>query len=265
MLSRKSILLLIVVALVVVVSVVLVSSLSTRNYEYSQYYLRADLVYIYLHIHNTSENTPLLGGKVLLDYVVIVRVENPYVNKSVMLSKVHVGLPENVFVQCSDNATITATVTIGRSATGSLEAYSLNNSTIVYPRVIFDSWRTKRICAHGYTNDLFRGGAYRVFTRDCVDCWIPGRETDLNYKYVVITGVVEVPKPWYYRLAMLNKPQYVVVEVEAKPQDKGYAEALKILQVPLSRVDNTTYVYNIFPENMGFDLEGTPTQTLPYR
>ncbi len=266
-LLRKNILLFMVAALaVIIVGIVLISSLSIKGYEYYQYYLRIKPVYVYLHIHNVSENTPLLGGKVLLNYVVIVRVENPYVNKSIMLSKVRVSLPENVYVQCGNNTTITATITLGKNAS-TTEPYASNiiNDTVIYPRTIFDSWKTKKICAYGYTNDLFREGAYRMFTRDCVDCWIPGKETSLNYKYVIITGVVEVPKPWYYRLAMLDKPQYVVVIVEAKPQDKGYAEAVKILQVALSRVDDNTYVYSILPENVGFDLEGIPTQTLPYK
>lgn len=251
------------VLLILIASILFTQTLFSEVVRPKQYYLKTDLTYLYINVYNTSESIPLLGDKVLLNYVVIVRVENPYNDKMIRLENVYVSMPEQVYVQCSSNSTITinATVTMWKNnldKTAKVKNTKLTPgiSNITRPLVIFDSWINKSICAHGYTNDLFRRSARKVFSFDCSDCWIPGSNSQLNYKYVVITGVIELPKPWYYRLNKLNKLQYIVIQVEAHTSDNDYAEALKILLVPLNKVNHNTYVYNTFPLSMSFDLDG---------
>lgn len=77
----------------------------------------------------------------------------------------------------------------------------------------------------------------------------------------MITGVTELPHLWRYRLSRLTDPQYVVIEVEARNLKSGYARALKIITIPLTKVQPDTYVYNALPEDATFDLEGIPITT----
>lgn len=88
-----------------------------------------------------------------------------------------------------------------------------------------------------------------------------GDDPRFNYKYIVITGITELPQLWRYRLSRLTDPQYVVIEVGARSLKSGYARALKIITIPLTKVQLDTYVYNAPPEDATFDLEGTPIIT----
>ncbi len=248
------------VLLLVVIGIVLSQqSFWLMQASKQEYYLKTSLVYLYIRIHNTSSNIPILGNKTLIEYIAIVRVENPYENQSIELERVSVNLPEQVYVQCTENVTATVTATIGEHPV-TTRAYT----TFPRTQVVFDSWVNKTICAYGFTNDLLRHSAYRVFTRDDPDHWIPGNDPRFNHKYVVITGITELPQPWHYRLNNLANLQYVVIRVEAHTSKSKRAEALKIITISLAKIQPNIYVYNVLPEDTTFDLEGTPIITTFY-
>ncbi len=236
------------VLLLVVTSIVLDQNLFGVTWTPRQeYYLKIDLSYLYIRIENITNNTPLLGGKTLIWYVAIVRVENPY-NNSIGISKVELHIPEQVYINCNSKSNVTVTVTVGKPVQQHSET-------------TFDAWINKTICGYGFFNDLLRGSAERVFERGTY-YWINGGDPRFNHMYFVITGVVEIPKPWKYRLERLGDYQYVVLEAQGYTvEGENIAEALKITSIKLTRIDSKTYVYNTLPLGVGFDLEGSVIQT----
>lgn len=212
-----------------------------------EYFLKIDLAYLYLKVENVSNNTPLLGGKTLIWYVAIVRIENPY-NNTILLENVKLHLPEQVYINCRKQGNMTATVTI--SARQQLTQNKTN--------VLFDSWINKSLCAYGFTNDLLRDSAARTLDHN-LEYWINGRVVRDNHLYIVITGVTELPSLWRYRLRQLQDRQCVILIAEGRLYEgEGIAQALKITTIILTKIGANTYVYNKIPKNMGFDLEGTP-------
>jgi len=91
------------VLLILIASILFTQTLFSEVVRPKQYYLKTDLTYLYINVYNTSESIPLLGDKVLLNYVVIVRVENPYNDKMIRL--------ENVYVVCPNKYTCSVLVT----------------------------------------------------------------------------------------------------------------------------------------------------------
>ncbi len=212
-----------------------------------EYYLKIDLAYLYLRMENISNNTPLLGGKTLIWYVAIVRIENPY-NNTIELGGVSIHLPEQVYINCERQVNKTVTVTIGRSQQ---PIQTPNN-------VLFDSWVNKTSCGYGFTNDLLRHSAQRILDHNS-EYWISGGDPRFNHLYIVISGVTELPSPWKYRLNQLQNKQYIVLTASGRPlEGEGTVSALKITTIILTRIGTNTYVYNTIPEDLGFDLEGTP-------
>ncbi len=245
------------ILLLVVTSIVLNQPLFGVTWTPRQeYYLRIDPAYIYLRVENISNNTPLLRGKTLIWYIIIIRIENPY-NNTVELRTVEAHLPENVFISnCGKQGkNITATITIGANRTreAQKEVFSVSGN------VLFDAWINKTICGYGFSNDLLRDSAKRVFDRS-TQYWINGGDPRFNHLYVVITGVTELPTPWKYRLQELQKPQYLVLAANGRmTKTNDLVEALKIMTINLTRIDANTYVYDAIPKGLGFDLEGTLT------
>ncbi len=212
-----------------------------------EYYLKIDLAYLYLRVENVSNSTPLLGGKTLIWYIAIVRIENPY-NNTIELRGVSVHLPEQVYIDCKKQANKTVTVTIGQTQQP-IQAPS---------NVLFDSWVNKTSCSYGFTNDLLRGSAERILDHN-TEYWISGKDPRFNHLYVVIAGVTELPSPWRYRLDQLQNKQYIVLTASGRPlKGEGTVSALKIATISLTRIGSNIYVYNTIPEGLGFDLEGTP-------
>ncbi len=212
-----------------------------------EYFLKVDLAYLYLRVENVSDNTPLLGGKTLIWYVAIVRIENPY-NNTIELRSIELHLPERVYINCRDQGNITTTVTIGARQQPPQSSIG----------VLFDSWINKSICAYGFTNDLLRNSAMRILDHN-TEYWINGKDKRFNHLYIVITGVTELLRPWRYRLNQMDT-LYVVLTASGRPiEGEGTAQALKITTITLTKMGTDTYVYNTIPEDMGFDLEGTPT------
>ena len=204
------------------------------------YHVRIDLEYIYVHVYNASSNTPLIGGKTLLEYIVIVRVENPYKNLVIVPGEVNVGLYESLSVN-------------------SMGAISGGNDSY---RIIHDSYRDGRILSYAALNDLFRGSCKLVIDRNIVNNWLFGGDRIGSRKYYVLKGVIELPDYAKNTLKGNSTTYYFIVGFSGDIQDsidKARGQLIGIVRP--YRVDNHTYVFNRVSYGGGIELVGDTIET----
>lgn len=222
------------------------------------YYMRIDLEYVYLHYYNVSSNTPLLGGRTLLEYIVIVRVENPYRGLVVVPRTVRIGLYESLSV--TNNSGQNITVTVIESRNGDTTA-GVNNSTVGY-EVFFDSYKALKTVSYMATNDLLLGAGRLVISGDLANDWLCGGDRIGERKYYVIRGVVELPYYGMKRLRGNDTSYYFVVEFDGKIHDKNDRAVGELIGfVKLVKTGPCTYVFNRINYGSGFVLEGDTLET----
>ncbi len=222
------------------------------------YYMKIDLEYVYLHFYNVPSNTPLLGGKTLLEYIVIVRVENPYPGLTVVPGAVWVGLYDSLQVINNTGQNITITATVSKSRSPILSTY---NTTIDY-EVIFDSYKARKTVAYAATNDLLLGAGKLVIKSNCVNDWLYGGDKIGKRKYYVIRGVVELPYYGELKLRGNTTSYYFLVEFNGRILNKNdRAEGQLIGIVKLVETSPCTYVFNRINYGSGFMLEGDTVET----
>ncbi len=226
----------IAVALLVVVLYAL-SSLPLHILKHSvSRYVEIDLEYLYLRIRKVSENIPLLGGKTLIEYVAIVRVENPY-RDPFAIDLVQISLPDSVEVdpQCKLNESVSPGYT---------------------------SFVVKHSCGYGYTNDLLLGSGHILFNdRTRYTSPVLGVGKPFNVAHVAVTGLVEVPSLWMHRLKALAKPIYVLIVVEGRYKELGAVDTTKVLRLSLEQISSNEYVYINMPKELGMHVRGTSVVT----
>ena len=216
------------------------------------YYLKVGLYYIYLHTYSASSNIPVIGNKTLLEYLVIVRVENPYEDTTVVPNMVSVSLFSDLKIaEGTENTTAAPTVTV--------------TVTIPPPRhappspvdVFFDAWREKKTVSYMGVNNILWDGGRIYIDRETVNNWLYGGDKIGNHKYYVLSGIVEFPSVWMNALRGNTTWFYAVVEVSGKTLNNDLVEGQLIQLVYLNRVDTNTYVYNNIPWSSGFELSGS--------
>lgn len=233
------------------------------------YYMKLDLGYIYLRYYDVPSNIPLLGDKTLLEYVVIVRVENPYPGITVVPQSVRIGLYESLLITEDTGQNITVSITVSRNGTtmnmenGSTTINTGNNDEDALDyQVLFDSYEESRTVSCLKANDLLFGAGKVVVSSRLVDDWLYGGDKLGKRKYYVIRGVVELPD---YGARMLRGSEvsfYFVVEFNGEILDRSdRASGQLIGVVKLVKTDSSTYVFNRINHGSGFVLEGETIET----
>ena len=198
--------------------------------------VKVDLEYLYLKVRNVSRDVPLLGGKTLIEYVAVVRIENPYRNP-IALDLVQVSLPESIEVdpQC-------------RLVESSSPTYS---SFVIKPR-----------CSYGYANDLLLDSGHILFNeRTRYTPPVLGVGKPFNVVHIAITGIVEVPSLWMHRLEKLDSPIYVLLVVEGHDKEHGAVDTAKVIKLVLERKGDGEYVFSSIPKGLGMHIRGTSVIT----
>jgi len=208
------------------------------------YYVKTTLYYIYLHIYMPPDNTPFIGNKTLLEYIIIVRVQNPYNDTIVVPNKLTVNLYSYLEIMDSGENN---------------ENMSEQNSRYYKPgNVLFDAWKERRLVSYMGVDNMLSEGGVLVIDGNIVNNWLFGGNDIGSRKYYVISGVVELSDVWKDKFSNSTIKLYAVVEFMGKTLhgDNGVAGQL-IQKVYLDRLENYTYVYNDIWWNGGFALRGS--------
>ncbi len=226
----------IALALLTIILTVLSSSPTYIFQHTTSRYVKIYLEYLYLRIRNVNMNIPLLGGKTLIEYVAIVRVENPY-REPFTIDLVQISLPESVEVdpQCRLNESVSPS---------------------------YSSFVVKHGCGYGYTNDLLLGSGHILFNdRTRYTPPVLGVGKPFNVAHIAITGLVEVPSLWMYRLKELTKPIYVLIVVEGRDKERAVIETAKVIKLNLEQMNSNEYIYINMPKGLGMHIRGTSVVT----
>ncbi len=212
-----------------------------RNPE--TYYVKITLYYIYLHIHSPPRDTPLIGNKTLLEYIVIVRVQNPYKDLVVVPHRLDVDLCSYVEV---------------KGTTGE----DSSNRSSGDGDILFDAWRERALASYSGVDNILLDGGVLVIDGDDVNNWLFGGKGVGSRKYYVVSGVVEIPLGWMDKFSGDRLQLYAVVEFSGRTQHGEHGVLGQIIQrVHLSRVGDNTYVYNSIGWRGGFELRGSQIET----
>ncbi len=209
------------------------------------YYVKMNLYYIYLHIYRPYEETPLIGDKVLLEYIIIVRVQNPYNDIIVAPHKLTVNLYSYLELRNSTN-----------------RSWGYNRRSSDCNRVLFDAWREHRLTSYSGVDKILLDGGVLNIDSSVVNNWLFGDSDTGSRKYYVVTGVVETPISWLDKFSNDTIQFYVVLEFQGRTvhgDDGVYGQVVEI--VCLNSLGNYTYVYNGIDWTGGFELTGSQIRT----
>lgn len=212
-----------------------------RNPE--TYYVKITLYYIYLHIYSPPQNTPLIGNKTLLEYIIIVRVQDPYKDLVVIPRRLDVKLYS--YVEITD-------VVGNNSSMGSSGDRD----------ILFDAWREKALASYMGVDSILLNGGVLIIDGDCVNNWLYGGKDVGSRKYYIVSGVVEVPYGWENKFSNNTIQLYAVIGFSGKTLHGDHGVLGQVIQrVRLNRVENNTYVYNSIGWGGGFELSGSQIET----
>lgn len=195
-----------------------------------------NISYVYLHFSSVPGGVPVVGGKVLVSYVVVLGVSNP-TGGEVRVERLVASIPYSLSLQC-----------------GAYRAYFTLEKPVKYTGVIVElSGENATLCSYSMVDDLLHG--FNHYTEPVT---VPPHSS----VYLMITGVVEAPASWKSLIPRLrSKPVYILASLTAETAmgKKQYAVVLEAEK--LSPVGTHTYYFSRIPGGVTAKLDNSEVVT----